>query len=509
MNMQSCPGGSAWLLRLMTWALVPLTAGACAGTTNPAAGADTGTDTVADVTPLDATQTDTVAPDTSASDAAGDATSAVSPKLMFAQAIPAASSAKLVAVGMDAAGNVWIAGMFKGSLVLGEVTLASQAKAGDDLFIAKLLPTGKTAWAKAYGGISDDKLFALAVAPDGRALFGASGQEVDLGAGKMSVNFLAMLDTDGKLIWSQSPGKGAARFDHLRFTQNGSFVATGLLSAAADLGGGALAFKGYVDAFVARFDAAGKHVWSRSLGNADDSDAIRDFGLTGLDEVVMTGELGPDGAKLGEFVISKGDQVLFLAKLDAQGQPMWAKNFPTQKETHLAVLADGTFFVAATAKGIQLGSDITYPTLSKTASKSFVAKFNADGKVAGIILFGSTAQYSIDQMAAMEICGADVVVAGAIQSPITLGGPELPFSGGLDSYVLRLDTSLKPIDALALGSGKNTSAAVASFACNAMGQAAFGGNWASTAAPATLTWGGVSLSLPGPGMAMILAAFAP
>lgn len=76
-------------------------------------------------------------------------------------------------VAFDAAGNVVVAGLFAGMLVLGNTTLVSAG--GENVFVACLSSAGAWTQAVRAGGSRYDWLSAVAVDAQGRAVVAGSG----------------------------------------------------------------------------------------------------------------------------------------------------------------------------------------------------------------------------------------------------------------------------------------------------------------------------------------------
>ena len=124
------------------------------------------------------------------------------------------------AVAVDASGNVFITGSFRGTDDFGGGPLVSAGEA--DVFLAKYDANGVHQWSKRFGSSLDDVGWALTV--------------------------------DG----------------------SGHVVITGYFNSTVDFGGGPLVSAGWGDSFVVKFDTNGFHVWSERFGgsNVDDAYAI-------------------------------------------------------------------------------------------------------------------------------------------------------------------------------------------------------------------------------------------
>src|SRR5206468_12013956 len=81
--------------------------------------------------------------------------------------------------------------------------------------------------------------------------------------------FLAKLDPNGIAIWSKRFGDLENEQEPFGVTtdRSNNVLLTGRFKGAMDFGGGPLASAGQDDGFLAKFDPAGGHLWSRSFGD--------------------------------------------------------------------------------------------------------------------------------------------------------------------------------------------------------------------------------------------------
>jgi hypothetical protein len=90
------------------------------------------------------------------------------------------------AAGVTAAGDIYLAGSFVGSLDLGVDVLAAEG-AGSNLFLARLTSSGVALWNRSFAGEEDDSVWAVALLPTGEpVLAGGVSGTIDFGAGTLS-----------------------------------------------------------------------------------------------------------------------------------------------------------------------------------------------------------------------------------------------------------------------------------------------------------------------------------
>ncbi len=155
------------------------------------------------------------------------------------------------AVAADAAGNVLIAGMTRAAM-------PGQIPAGaEDAFVAKLSGQGKVLWIRQFGSRDMDEVTALMVDQSGSVY--ATGETYatpvwyPLAAALGGRGFLAKFDADGNPLWSRTFGVVGS------LTDGGPWIA-GLANGGVYVSGA-----GAEGAFLARFDAAGTIAWLKPV----------------------------------------------------------------------------------------------------------------------------------------------------------------------------------------------------------------------------------------------------
>lgn len=169
------------------------------------------------------------------------------------------------AIGLNAAGDVYIAGNFTQQAAFGSTTLAATSA---DIYLAKLSAAGTWLWASKAGGTSTNSCPAMTVDAAGNAYLTGScsgpatfGSTVLLGNGR---GYVAKANATGVWLWARQTtgtsgivfGKGIA-FDEAsqRVYINGNF------SGSQSFGGQTLQASGPFDVYVASLDAAGTWQW--------------------------------------------------------------------------------------------------------------------------------------------------------------------------------------------------------------------------------------------------------
>jgi len=161
-------------------------------------------------------------------------------------------------VAADAAGNVFISGTTRGSL-------GGQPNAGyGDAFVAKYDASGKLLWTRQLGTSGDDD--SCGVAADAAGNVFISGETSGNLGGQPNAGgydaFVAKYDASGKLLWTRQLGTSARDVSFgVAADADGNVFISGETSGSL---GGPKA--GNADAFVAKYDASGNLLWTRQLG---------------------------------------------------------------------------------------------------------------------------------------------------------------------------------------------------------------------------------------------------
>ncbi|MCC5917715.1 MAG: T9SS type A sorting domain-containing protein [Cryomorphaceae bacterium] len=257
----------------------------------------------------------------------------------------------------DAQGNVFIAGIFEGTIDFnpGDTNrVLKSAYDAVDCFVASYTPNGELRWVQTFGGQGDDFLTAFRVDPSGNVFLGGHFWETFL----------------------MPNGNG---YDTL------VPVISGVLLRP--------------DAFFIKLDNNGNFIYGNQIGGAND-DFINDFGFFGNGDMVITGDfrggMDFDPALLGQNTFSGNNSVAYFARYSAQGQFLWAKlinGSSNQFGQSVFVDQQDNILLTGAHRGttdFDPGSG-TFPIVSNGSSDDvFVAKYNSIGDLTWAKGFGST-----------------------------------------------------------------------------------------------------------------------
>ena len=347
-------------------------------------------------------------------------------------------------VAFDPTGNVVIAGYFQGSVTFGPTALTTSG--GSDIFVAKFSATGDHLWSKKFGSAADDQL-GLAVAVDAQGnvlLTGALTGSINFGGGSLATTggpdvFVVKLNPAGNHVWSNSFGEaGTAQTGRAIATDaTGNVLVAGDFTGTIDFGGGALASAGGTDAFVAKLDPSGGHVWSKSFGD-DAFQIARGVAADATGNVVVVGDFAGSTNFGGAALASKGATDGFVALFDPSGAHLGSTNFGgAEYDSATSVSAAG----GAIAVGGYVAGNASFggtPLASAGGRDVFVAK------LAGTTLaplwartFGDASSYQSTQGVGLDAQG-NALFAGYFTGAIDFGLGPLTSAGGTDIFVAKV-----------------------------------------------------------------------
>ncbi|MBI4662022.1 MAG: SBBP repeat-containing protein [Verrucomicrobia bacterium] len=215
-------------------------------------------------------------------------------------------------VAVDGQGNVYVAGQLTPSARFDELDVPNLGF--EDLFLAKYSGAGRILWAKNAGDRYQDEGRSVAVDTSGNAwLFGTIAATNAFGSTSpwQLDAFLAKYDASGKLLWSrQSGGSGSDAGRAITIDPEGNAYATGEFSGTVNFGPSTLASQGGSDLFVAKYDSSGGVVWANQLGGRSDDFS---FGIA-------------RDANGNIYVCGNISNQLSVAKSDKDGTLLWLQN---------------------------------------------------------------------------------------------------------------------------------------------------------------------------------------
>jgi hypothetical protein len=350
-------------------------------------------------------------------------------------------------VAVDSAGNVYVAFDFDGTLNIGGVVLTAEGTS-IDLGLIKLSPGGAVIWAKRFGGANSDLAKAVAVDAGDNILFAGEfitsttiDGTVHPTAGSRDI-VLVKVDPQGAVLWSRTYGGSSADFVHaMALDGEGNIHLAGAFSGTISFGGTALVSRGGQDGFVAKLDADGNAVWAINLGGTS-NDIAYAVAVAENGDVLVGGSFA-GGATFGSFTrTSAGGTDGFVALLSSGGVVQWAIRVGgTTSDGVRAVAFDAGGAAYATGSFTGGAAEFGTQTLSSAGQEDgFVARFSAeDGTVLNAVRFGGASSVVGLGLAADPFGGLHV--SGSFQGAAFFGDHTLNSKGLSDAFVAKVRPS--------------------------------------------------------------------
>ena len=261
-------------------------------------------------------------------------------------------------IALDAAGDAYLVGSFRGTIQLGKQTLQADERFGTsyyDALIVKVSSSGQFSWSRQISGHFDDDALSVAVDAAGapvvggyyqrQADFNVGGKAYELTGNGRDAGFIARYTASGALAWTWqviSKDLGANERNSVNavaITPRGEVYAGGTFAYKADFdpSGSDYVLKsdGLTDAFLIRLNRKGHFNWALATGGNgyDGNSAI----ALGNDGSIYTGGYFADDVDVNPlpnvqniFTADQGSGVnnslytdLVISKFAINGTPVW------------------------------------------------------------------------------------------------------------------------------------------------------------------------------------------
>jgi hypothetical protein len=256
----------------------------------------------------------------------------------------------------------------------------------------------------------------------GGSLVSAGGRDV----------FVAKLDAEGKHVWSKNYGDVNNDQVGYGVVVNGKedAVVTGWFEGILDFGNGSLSSKGGHDVFVANLDGeTGSTLWAKSWGSSSGDETAGPVLALASGELVVVGSFNNYLNVIGETLSTAGGGDIFLLKLTENGDPLWIKGFGSNLTDYTAGVAlspDGKIAI-----GGVFGTTIDFgggPLVSVGNEDLFLAELDQDGNHVWSRRYGGLPDIGIISSVAFGAPGV-LFASGWFKNTVDLGGGPLSSTG--------------------------------------------------------------------------------
>jgi len=296
-------------------------------------------------------------------------------------------------LALDAVGNVYVTGFFRGEITFGNPTNTLTAlAAAPAAFIAKYSPQGTVIWTRKAQATLEVDATGLTVAPNGD-IFVAGYFKGGLTIGSSTLNslsgsndvFLAKYSSSGILQWAQQAGGPADDYGYsVQADSSGGAYLTGNFTGYLSASNKIITGYGKSDIFVARYNSIGVAQWLRAFGGPG-QDYAGALAIAPNGEVYSTGSFSNTAQFGASSLTSAGGLDGFLLKCDAQGIPVWVKQMSgsADENTYLvAIHPTGSVYVSGSFEGTSLFT--TQSLTSIGSSDVFLARYESTGNLSWV-----------------------------------------------------------------------------------------------------------------------------
>lgn len=282
--------------------------------------------------------------------------------LEWAKAIGGIATDQGNSIATDAFGSVYITGTFPGTADFdpnaGVFNLTSAG--GFDIFVSKLNASGNLVWAKQMGSTGTDIGQGISTEASGNVYTTGYFQntvDFDPNAGISNLTsaggndiFVSKLDATGNLSWAKKMGNTSGDAGNSITTDAaGNVYTTGYFSGITDFDPNSGVFNltslGGFDIFISKLDVSGNFVWAKAMGGSTADigyctvlDADGNLYTTGYFQGTVDFDPNVGVANL----TTVGNQDIFVCKLSASGNLVWAKSIGgTLNDVGYGIAIDG------------------------------------------------------------------------------------------------------------------------------------------------------------------------
>lgn len=341
-----------------------------------------------------------------------------------------------LSVAADGSGNVLLTGDFWGTIDFGGDPLNAYDA---DIYLVKLDADANHQWSYNFGDSGPDRGKAVAADPSGNVLLTGQFQDsADFGGGPLTGYediFLVKFDPDGNHLWSQGFGDSEFQFSRaLAVDGDGNVVIAGDFFGSIDFGGGPLTSAGSLDIYLAKFDPSGNHIWSQRFGDAAEVQHCWSVTTDADGNVLIAGGFSGSVDFGGGLLTSAGSRDICLAKFDPDGSHLWSQRFgDSDGQSAYGVASDGAGS-ALVAGGFRGTLDFGGGPLTGE-DDIFLAKLDANGNHVWSQSFGGPDAQSPGGLAANA--AGDVLMTGEFNETVDFGGGPLTSAGGIDVFLVK------------------------------------------------------------------------
>lgn len=362
--------------------------------------------------------------------------------LVWAKQAGGTDSDEAYALSLDKSGNIYVTGYFSGTANFSSIQVISN---GDrDFFIAKYDKTGKPVWVKQGGGTSEDYGNAIATDVTGNIFItGIFRGKMNIGDIKYNSKgdkdiYLIKYNSNGDILWSTTGGGSLADETTSIVTDGkGNCYIAGDFEGLAEFNKKMIESIGKKDVFLAKYDSDGHIQWLNRGGSATGDEHLSSIATDNSDNLYVTGYFS-GLANFGALELkNKGSYDIFLVKYSTDGREVWAKQTGGKGDEHARALKldkEGNIYVVG-----EFNVDFTFGenNIKQLGDWDiFILKYSNSGDMLSGLQIGGM---GYDKAYGIELDDmSNIFITGYFSKAITIGITSLSSVDADDGFVAKL-----------------------------------------------------------------------
>jgi hypothetical protein len=302
-------------------------------------------------------------------------------------------------------------------------------------------------WAKQAGGTYWDEGCDIAIDSSGNCYVTGYFQStatfgsINLASNGGSDIFVAKLDSSGNWLWTKQAG--GTYWDEgwdIAIDPSGNSYVTGYFEGTASFGTTTLTSSGQDDIFVAKLDSNGNWLWAKQAGG-NYWDMGYSIAIDSSGNCYVTGYFQSTATFGSINLASNGGSDIFVAKLDSSGNWFWAQKAGGAIFDYgrgIATDSSGNCYVTGYFSGSATIGSTTFTGIG--SNDIFIAKLNSNGAWQWSKQAGGT-NYDGGYSIAIDSSGNSYVTGYFYSVTASFGTTTLTSNGESDIFVAKLDSN--------------------------------------------------------------------
>ncbi len=338
-------------------------------------------------------------------------------------------------IAVDTFGNIYLTGYFDDTIKISNTIYAPNGLA--DIFIMKLNQNLYPEWVKVAGTEENDLGQKIAFKNEEIVVTGVYSKKIFFGTKQLNTKgnediFVTKLDLDGNFLWASSCG--STQFDYiknLKFDNNNNIIITGAFEGTCYFGTNSVASKGGEDIFVAKMNSDGDWLWARSAGTANPQESGIGIDVDEQNNIYLAGNFKGLCLFDDQYCLSNGGSDIFLSKIDSDGNWKWTKSFGGLGNDFVSDLAiiNNTIQILG-----NVASTFTYDGKkfngNNVNGNAFISAFNKNGNILWVLSDESNGYSEFNSIAIDEDMNA--VISAKYISNFKIGSKTLTNDNSVD-----------------------------------------------------------------------------